>query len=295
MIDHWRDESQVRRMSSDEAAKLRTLMLRSLQQKAAGDDSAPRLIMVCGGRSGVGTTTLAINLSVAMALNGARVVVVDADKNRQDVALLCGLAEHDATIDVLAAGRDIYEVMQLGPAGIQVVPGFWGPKSVADFSEVRQQRLMNQLRSLHRHADTVVIDAGGGASEIVRRFWDTADQVVVTSTPNSVVVMETYALIKSMSNKGVTPIGLVVNQANNRDQADDVFHRVDKSCKRFLQLELKSLGFVSPDGGVEVAKDAAIPLLIRLPQSEASLQMLELASQLCAVYELGKMRRSKAA
>jgi len=282
-------------MTSDQAAKLRTLMMRTLQQKAVGDDSAPRLIMVCGGKSGVGTTTLAVNLSVAMALNGARVVVVDADKNRQDVAPSCGLTEHDSTVDVLGAGRDIYEVMQLGPAGIQIVPGFWGPRSAADFSEVRQQRLMNQLRSLHRHADTVVIDAGGGPSEIVRRFWDAADQVLVASTPNSVIVMETYALIKSMSNGGVTPVGLVVNQTNGEEEADDVFQRVHKSCHRFLQLELRSLGFVSKDHGVEIATAAGLPLLVHSPDNKASRQILEMASQLHEGHESVKTIKGKAA
>ena len=142
----------------DQAAELRQLVLRSIQQDATGDGAAPRLLLVAGGKGGVGTTTLAVNVSVAMALNGSRVVLADADLYRADVAPLCGLTEQGSVADVLTARRDIHEVIQPGPAGVQVVPGLWAPGGTTELSEVRQHRLLQQLRSLRRHADVVIVD-----------------------------------------------------------------------------------------------------------------------------------------
>ena len=65
--------------------------------------------VLAGGKGGVGVTTLAVNLSVGLADQGARVVVVDADLYRSDVAVLCGIAERSTVEDVLIARRDVHE------------------------------------------------------------------------------------------------------------------------------------------------------------------------------------------
>ena len=81
------------------------------------------MIVVTAGKAGAGVTTLAVNLSVALAEQGARVVTVDADLDRSDVAVLCGLMPDVPARDLLVAGGDIHEVLLRGPAGIQIVPG----------------------------------------------------------------------------------------------------------------------------------------------------------------------------
>ena len=75
----------------DQATELRKLVLRSMRERAAAAGPPPRLLILAGGEPGVGVTTLTVNLGIALADQGLRVVVVDADVNRADVARLCGL------------------------------------------------------------------------------------------------------------------------------------------------------------------------------------------------------------
>ena len=118
-----------------------------MREKTAAAGPPPRLMVLVGGKGGVGVTTLAVNLSVGLAEQGARVVVVDADLYRSDVAVLCGIAERATVEDVLIARRDVHEVLQRGPAGIQIVPGLWAPGEAADCSDTAQERLLRQFQT----------------------------------------------------------------------------------------------------------------------------------------------------
>ena len=171
---------------TDQAAELRKLVLAEARTAAGNFEHRPRLLVITGAKGGVGATTTAVNLAVALADHGARVVLVDADPNRAGVASLCGLDEQHGLADVLAARRDIHEVLVRGPAGIQVAPGVWAPDSrvvratgpmpidtgsgtVNDlFSERAAARLLRQLSGLGRHAEWAVLDVGQGPSVLLR-------------------------------------------------------------------------------------------------------------------------------
>ncbi|MEX0818879.1 MAG: AAA family ATPase, partial [Pirellulaceae bacterium] len=75
----------------DQATELRKLVLRAMRGRAVTTGPPPRLMVVTGGKEGAGVTTMAVNLSVTLAEQGQRVVIVDADPHRSDVASLCGL------------------------------------------------------------------------------------------------------------------------------------------------------------------------------------------------------------
>ncbi len=264
----------------DQATELRKLVLRSMRREAASAGDAPRLLLMAGGKGGVGTTTLAVNLSVAMALNGARVVLVDADLFRSDVATLCGLSDQANVGDVLTARRDIHEVIQLGPAGVQVIPGLWARGDLTEVSETRLERMIKQLRSLRQHADVVIIDAGNGAGKIAQRFWHAADEIVLTTTPDTMAVMDTYAAIKVLGTAVSSTIRILVNQADDTT-ADNVFQRLSQSCQRFLSRKVHSLGFVAADSTVKDAARAACPLMFHAPDAQAAKCIQKIATTLC--------------
>ena len=69
-------------------------------------------------------------------------MLVDADLSGADAALLCGIESRDTIADVLSGRRSVHEVLQPGPAGIQVVPGIWSPGAIPDCSPAAQQRLL---------------------------------------------------------------------------------------------------------------------------------------------------------
>lgn len=268
----------------DQATQLRNLVLRSARQTALELGPAPRFVVLSGGKGGVGASTLAVNLAIASAQQGSRVVLVDADFQKGDIAALCGLHDTGSVADVLASRRDIHEILQIGPGGIQVASGAWAPDVATVCTEPAQERLIRQLKTLGRHVDLVVLDAGREASETAARFWHVADEIVLVTTPEPVAVMDTYAKIKTMLPLHWTAtVQIVINRAEDLAAATDAHRRIRVSTRRFLKRETALLGCLPFDVGVLASTQAAVPLLIHNPRSPAAAEFEHIAAELAAL------------
>ena len=270
----------------DQASELRKLVLRSVRQQVNAAGPAPRLIVVAAGKGGVGATTMAVNLSVALAEHGSRVVIVDTDLSASGVASvanLCGLGDAETAGDVLSARRDIHEVLERGPAGIQVVPGLFNSTSERAWGEAAQQRLLRQLNTLGKHADIVVLDAGDGGQGFLQRCCVTADRVLLVTTADRMSVMDTYACIKSsLADLGQQQLGLIINCCSELGVSRDVHERIDQSCRRFLRHEVELIGTIPDDPLVLTAASHAIPFVLASPDAPASRAVTQLAAAILA-------------
>ena len=268
----------------DQAAELRNLVSQASRDTHTPCGPRPRLVVFSGGKGGVGVTTLAINVAISLVDQGLRVVLVDADLYRADVATLCKLPERGHVGDILSARRDIHEVLERGPGGILVVPGVWAPDHEIPFSHHSQHRLVRQIQSLGRHADVVLIDVGSASADAVHRFWFGADEVVLVTTPDSVSVMDCYATVKSALAGGAAPdaLRLIVNKVQDPVQAEDVHRRIDQSARRFLQRHISWLGSVALDPQVVRAISLATPLMLSVPDCPAAHAIEAIATALAA-------------
>ena len=106
----------------------------------------PRIIALSGGSTSVGTTTIAVNVGVALAQQGRRVVLIDADPSGAGATEMCQLdASHGSIQSVLDEGRSIHEVLERGPAGVLLLPG--APEAFTA-EATGAQRLIEQCRGL---------------------------------------------------------------------------------------------------------------------------------------------------
>ncbi len=267
-------------MMNDQAAELRRLARQSARA-AAPAGQTPRFVSLVGGKGGVGTTTLGVNVAVAMAAQGQRVILVDANLYRADVANMCRLNPPGSVADVLAARRDVHEIFAAGPGGIQVAAGLWTPGVVANYTEQSQERLLRQLKSLGRHADVILLDVGCGASDVVGRFWKASDHVVLVTTPDSVAIMDSYATIKTLDDAGGnTQLGVIVNHAETGDEALAVHQRLNQSCERFLGKSIHLLGILETDERLPGALRSGKPVVLSAPTSAIAVTFDQIAGQL---------------
>lgn len=241
----------------DQASQLRSLVLRANRQAVADHAPPPQLLVVAGGKPGVGATTVAINLAVALSRNGCRTVLVDANLQNASAAKYLECPEAPGIDDVLAARRDIHEILQLAPGGMQLAAGARRCAGAPICTERSLGRLLKQIRSLGPHADVVVVDAGHTPSDLAARFWQAGDHVLLVTTADAAAVMDSYASIKTMTARlpGAPALELLVNRAATQAIAADVHHRIDQSCQRFLGLSLALRGRL-PDGSLP---DALLP------------------------------------
>jgi flagellar biosynthesis protein FlhG len=150
-----------------------------------------------------------------------------------------------------------------------------------DYSRSGQERLLRQLRTLGRHADVVLLETGNSSSEVVRRFWLAADEILVVTTPQPVAVMDCYATLKRLAASGrELPIRLIVNKSADRNTAEDVHRRINTSCQRFLGMELGLLGHVPPHARFESSPEENLSITSSSPMDAGTASLEAMIVQL---------------
>src|SRR4051812_1002142 len=240
---------------SDQAEKLRRLTKDPYAEPFAEPAQLP-MVVVAGARDGVGVTTVAVNLAAAIADRGGRVLVVDAEEGRNNLADVAGVgrAVEHCVADIVDGKCGVEDAIVDGPMGVRVLAnrGCVSPRRGTKFrrnsatcgenSRDGLQRLLSSIDSLGHEIDLVVVDAGSGLTAWMRRFLLRAQCVVLVTTADDASVMDAYAAIKASSADGIRPlVRLLVNREINGAAAEDAQRRVQNACRKFLSLSVEAL------------------------------------------------------
>jgi flagellar biosynthesis protein FlhG len=240
-----------------------------------------RSIAVTSGKGGVGKTTVSVNLAIQMAAMGRRVVLLDADLGTANVDVQCNLAPHGSLAHVAAGRRTLQDVMVEAPGGFKVIPGASGLANMAALSHAELRRLVSQLHRLEQNTDVLLIDTGAGVGPGVLAFCAAAERMLVVCTPEPTAITDAYAVIKSVHRKGVLPpTHMLINQATDRDEARQVFSRIEATCERFVGIRVHDAGFVPIDPRIQKSVRKRNPFVLDYPQSPSAQSLLSLARRL---------------
>lgn len=269
---------------SDQAKALRGLMEeRQLSAHISIRESsgpAAHTIAVTSGKGGVGKSNIALNLSIALARQGASVCLLDANLGLGNIDLLCGLNGYWNLSHAITGARRLNEVVLEGPEGIHVVPGASGLIDVADLAPEAQSDMIRQLGELERKHDYVVIDTATGIHRSVRQFVTTADIALVITTPEPTAIADAYATVRALGSAGIPVLELIVNQAGSQQQARAILERVQQTAKVFLQTEISSAGFILYDPAVMEAVIRRTPFVLNSPDGPAAQSIVNLARRI---------------
>ncbi len=223
---------------SDQADKLRKLVRETVQQHPALLPGVP-MVVLSGGKGGVGVSTVATELVQELAALGRRSVLVDANPLQPDIATQLGIESRGCLADVLDGSRSAIEVLEPISESSYLLPGRWAPAAPPELNHASVKRLLTELRSLHTQADLILLDAGSGMSPWVQQLWKAAQQILLVSTDESVAVMDSYAAVKLSPWGDVDgKVRLVVNRCDAPEKAKQIGSRFEATCRRFLGIRV---------------------------------------------------------
>ncbi len=255
--------------------------LRQLHGSEAQQTRMPRILAVSSGKGGVGKSNISVNLAIALAQMGERVVVMDADMSLANVDVLLGLSPQHTLLDVLLGQKKLAEVMMPGPGNIRIIPATSGIKRMAELTEVENRRFIDQLLSLKPFMDRIIIDTAAGLSPTVTTFCQGANEVLLVVQDEPTSITDAYALIKVLvKNHGVEKIMVVANRVENAKQGAQLFGKLKQACESFLGFTPDYLGFVPQDSQLVQAVKRQKPVLLASPGANSSRAIVELARQL---------------
>ncbi len=202
------------------AARLR----RDRLGRTATDDAGPvdgRLVAVVAAKGGVGRTTIAANLAVAVARRHPRqVVLADLDLAAGDVDFVLGLdaatsvasvARAGSTVDSAAAKLALVE----HPSGLLILPA---PESLVEADAVDTNLLAPTLDALRSSFSLVVVDTPPGAGAEMAAAAEMADDLVLVATPDLGGLRSLRRNLDALDELGLTRARrhLVLNRADHR-------------------------------------------------------------------------------
>lgn len=253
-------------------------------------DGVARILAVASGKGGVGKTTVTVNLALALAAQGAKVGLFDADIYGPNVPLMLGVTRTGASHGMLPIGRarsDPY-IKPLERFGLRVMSiGLLVGEKQAVMPDPRYAGLV-VTRTLQDiiwgELDYLLIDLPPGTGEPQQSLTTTItmDGVVMVTTPQDMSLMDAGRSLELYRKEEVPILGIVENMSYlicpDCGKRIEVFHRSERDWA-VEDKELEVLGRIPMDIGISRGIDASHPLLNPTPGDDRATVFREIAAR----------------
>jgi len=233
-----------------------------------------RSITFASGKGGVGKTTLTVNIGIALAMAGQRVLMVDADIAMANLSLLLQMQNSPITLhEVLIGEASVEDAIYSGPKGVDLIPS---GLSLESYRNADSERLKGVIEAVEDSYDFVLLDAPAGIERNVMSALGSSKQVLLVTMPNSPSLadaLKTKMVAERLLSK---PFGVMLNMV--RGEKGELTR--DEIMK---MLELPCYGVIPYDPEVRktfISKDSK-PVILRKPNSPAGKAFQLAAAKLC--------------
>ena len=231
-----------------------------------------RVIAVTSGKGGVGKTNFALNLAIYLARARKRVVVVDADFGMANVEVLLGVSPRYSFKEILSGEVKVSDALTTGPEGVRFLSGGSGLTQLSDITESQMVKLISSFKQLEALTDILIIDTGAGISKTVTNFIKASHETIVVTTSDPTAITDAYAVMKAIAENNSEPpiLKIVINRVESQKEGLDVFSRLHRVSKRFLNMIPVNLGYIPYDRHLARAVKSQEPVALMYPNSDSS-------------------------
>ena len=242
-----------------------------------------QVIAVTGGKGGVGKTNVSVNLCMALADLGRRVMLMDADLGLANVDVLLGLKPQKTLADVIAGECELRDVLLQGPGGILIVPAASGTQAMVSLSPMEHAGLIQAFSDISDNVDVLVVDTAAGIGDSVISFVRAAQEVLLVVCDEPTSITDAYALIKLLNRDyGIMRFRVLANMVHSPQEGRNLFAKLTKVTDRFLDVALQYVGAVPYDEVVRKAVQKQKAVYEAFPRSKAALAFKALAQKVDA-------------
>jgi ATP-binding protein involved in chromosome partitioning len=248
------------------------------------------IIAIASGKGGVGKSTTAVNLALALAQAGARVGILDADIYGPSQPTMLGIHESPEAADqeqkkIRPLLRHGIQSMSIGYLIDITTPMIWRGPMVS----MALQQLLNdtQWDSL----DYLIIDLPPGTGDIQLTMAQKipVSAAVIVTTPQDLALLDARRAIEMFKKVNVPILGVIENMSTHVCSAcghEESIFGEGGGEHLATDYEVELLGKMPLDGTIRQQTDSGIPPLVADPYSKHALAYSEIASKMAAKLSL---------
>ncbi len=246
---------------------------------ALADTAAPagygRLITIFSTKGGAGKSVIAVNLAVTLARRSERpVVLVDADLQFGDVAVMLKLAPQHTIVDAVNAidkldGPLLQSLLaRHDPSGLLVMPA---PLEPAFADQIGSSQMLRIIELLRQTSAFVIVDAPAYFNDVVLGLIEASDDVLlvagmdIPNIKNVKIGLQTLRLL----NIPLSKLKLILNRANSKVKLD--VGEVERT------LGIKADILIPSDVVVPQSVNRGTPVVLDAPKSGVAKSLESLA------------------
>lgn len=239
-----------------QAAKLKEIMKKKKDEIEVEEfkTSSTRTIAIASGKGGVGKSTFTVNFAYNLRKLDKKVLIIDSDIGMANLDIMLGVQPNYDMGHLLRGECSLQDAVVEAPAGIKLLSGITGDDSFIDIQSNAMQKLVALGDQIEKEYDYLLIDLGAGAAKSIINTILAAEELILLLTTEPTSVMDSYSLIKILANhKYKKSIKLVVNQIEDKNEAQKTAKRIIKTVKNYLDLDLTLVGNISHDRKISEA------------------------------------------
>jgi len=246
-------------------------------------------IAVMSGKGGVGKSTVAANLAIALSMRGDRVGLLDSDIHGPTIPKLFGI--QDEKLNPSGSGAGISPVMVSGNLGIvsmgflleKDVPVIWrGPLKMKAIEQFLEEVVWGKL-------DYLIIDLPPGTGDeplSIAQLLPSADGAIIVTTPQEVALVSVRRAITFARTLNMQVIGLIENMSGficpHCGKETDVFGKGGGE-KAAEEMGVRFLGSIPLDKRIEESGEGGKPFVLDENPSTLTKKLEEIAERLESV------------
>ncbi len=230
------------------------------------------IVAVASGKGGVGKSTTAVNLALALAAEGASVGLLDADIYGPSIPMMMGIDGKPESVD----GQTMeplenygVQVMSIGFLVAQDEAMIWrGPMATQALEQLLRQTNWKDL-------DYLIVDMPPGTGDIQLTLSQRVPMTgaVIVSTPQDIALLDAKKGIKMFEKVGVPILGIVENMAvhvcSNCGHIEHIFG-ADGAKKMAAEYQMDYLGALPLNMQIRLQADSGKPTVVSDPDSDVA-------------------------
>ena len=296
--DQMRDQAKAAVLRVPGVSAVDVQMSARVREAVGGDggrqplEGVKNVIAVGAGKGGVGKTTVAVNLAIALAKVGSRVGIIDGDIYGPNVPIMLGIKTQLTTDGqkIIPAEKFGLQVISMGFLTTDDAPIIWrGPMLHGAlqqfFREVRWQNL-----------DYLIVDMPPGTGDValtLSQTVPTAGAILVT-TPQQVSLADTRRALAMYRKLNIPPIGIIENMSYfacpGCGREWDLFGRGGGE-RLATEMGVPFLGRIPIYQPIREGSDVGVPLVVAEPDSPVTSAFVGVAEQTAAQLSIASYNR----